>query len=71
MHNLVPAERLVLRCFFLYILVRGLAEAEPFDLLLPLWGVVLLSALIGKHRKVVTEASALQISESLCPERGT
>lgn len=30
----------------LYVLVRGLAEAEPFDLLLPLWMVVLFGALI-------------------------
>jgi hypothetical protein len=26
--------------------VRGLAEAEPFDLLLPLWAIVLFSVLI-------------------------
>ena len=30
-------------CLLAYILVRGLAEAEPFDLLLPLWAVVLVS----------------------------
>jgi exopolysaccharide production protein ExoQ len=29
----------------LYILVRGLAEAEPFDLLLPLWAIVMLAML--------------------------
>jgi hypothetical protein len=27
----------------LFIVVRGLAEAEPFDLLLPLWTIVLVS----------------------------
>ena len=37
------SRRLVLLSLLLYILVRGLAEAEPFDLLLPLWSVVLLS----------------------------
>jgi exopolysaccharide production protein ExoQ len=30
----------------LYVLVRGIAEAEPFDLLLPLWSIVLLSLVI-------------------------
>jgi O-antigen ligase len=30
----------------LFILVRGLAEAEPFDLLLPLWLIVLISLLV-------------------------
>jgi O-antigen ligase len=29
----------------LFVLVRGLAEAEPFDLLLPLWLIVLISLL--------------------------
>ena len=38
-------RRLVLLSILLYILVRGLAEAEPFDLLLPLWSILLLSAL--------------------------
>ncbi|MDW5265171.1 MULTISPECIES: O-antigen ligase [Acidobacteriaceae] len=31
----------------LYIVVRGIAVAEPFDLLLPLWAIVLMSALIN------------------------
>ena len=31
------AERIALTCFLIYVAVRGLAEAEPFDLLLPLW----------------------------------
>lgn len=34
---------LPITCLIAYILVRGLAEAEPFDLLLPLWAVVLVS----------------------------
>jgi len=38
-------RRLVLQSLLIYILVRGLAEAEPFDLLLPLWSIVLFSTL--------------------------
>jgi O-antigen ligase len=38
-------QRLVLLSLLLYILVRGLAEAEPFDLLLPLWSILLISTL--------------------------
>ena len=38
-----------LKIFFLslmlFIIVRGLAEAEPFDLLLPLWSIILISLL--------------------------
>ncbi len=30
-------ERVALTAFLIYVLIRGLAEAEPFDLLLPLW----------------------------------
>jgi exopolysaccharide production protein ExoQ len=32
-----PPERIALTSFLIYVAVRGLAEAEPFDLLLPLW----------------------------------
>ena len=33
--------RLPFTCLLIYVLIRGLAEAEPFDLLFPLWAVVL------------------------------
>ncbi|HEX3893939.1 MAG TPA: O-antigen ligase family protein [Terracidiphilus sp.] len=42
----VGPPRLVLLTILLFVLVRGLAEAEPFDLLLPLWAIALLSILI-------------------------
>jgi hypothetical protein len=35
--------RLIVLSMLVFVLVRGMAEAEPFDLLLPLWMVVLLS----------------------------
>jgi exopolysaccharide production protein ExoQ len=38
------ATRTALLALMLFILVRGLAEAEPFDLLLPLWAITGLSA---------------------------
>ncbi|HEX4285602.1 MAG TPA: O-antigen ligase family protein [Terracidiphilus sp.] len=45
----LPREtpRLVLTTLLLFIGIRGFAEAEPFDLLLPLWAVVLFSALVA------------------------
>ena len=39
-------SRVLFLAILLYVLVRGLAEAEPFDLLFPLWMVVLFGALI-------------------------
>jgi len=46
------AKRIALTSFFVYVLVRGAAEAEPFDLLLPLWLVTALGLLLesGKYR---------------------
>jgi O-antigen ligase len=38
--------RVALTSMLLFVVVRGLAEAEPFDLLLPLWAIVLFSVLI-------------------------
>jgi hypothetical protein len=38
--------RLTVTSLLVYVLVRGLAEAEPFDLLLPLWAIVLFSQAI-------------------------
>jgi exopolysaccharide production protein ExoQ len=39
-------ERVALTAFLIYVVVRGLAEAEPFDLLLPLWLVTALTFLL-------------------------
>jgi len=44
-------ERGTMKTFFfslmLFILIRGLADTEPFDLSLPVWAILLLTALIG------------------------
>jgi exopolysaccharide production protein ExoQ len=51
--RLLPRSSLKIMFFsiLLYIVVRGIAVAEPFDLLLPLWAVVLMSALIDCEGK--------------------
>jgi O-antigen ligase len=41
--------RVVLLSFLLFIVVRGFAEAEPFDLLLPLWAIVLVSMIVDSE----------------------
>ncbi len=47
MRRLAPGSmRTALVTILVFVLIRGLAEAEPFDLLLPLWAITLLSALI-------------------------
>jgi exopolysaccharide production protein ExoQ len=43
--------------FLIFILVRGLAEADAFDLLLPLWSIVVISVLVDYQRKLGQEKS--------------
>ena len=38
--------RPLLKAFLLFIFVRGTAEAEPFDLLLPIWALLLLAGIV-------------------------
>ena len=58
------AERSALTAFFVFVLVRGLAEAEPFDLLLPLWLVTTLSLLAGRARQPENGFAILLTSET-------
>jgi exopolysaccharide production protein ExoQ len=44
-------QRTLLFALLIFVLVRGTAESEPFDLLLPLWAMVLLSATIGELQR--------------------
>ncbi len=44
--------RIVLLSLLLFVVVRGLAEAEAFDLLLPLWSIVLISLLVERTSMV-------------------
>jgi exopolysaccharide production protein ExoQ len=49
--------RVVFLSLFLFVVVRGLAEAEPFDLLFPLWSIVLISLLL-EHAVTVSDATS-------------
>jgi hypothetical protein len=57
----------------LYIVIRGLAEADSFDLLLPLWSIVLITVLAG-HEAEAGSAPAeshllsKRISARPCPQ---
>lgn len=45
--RLAPSSlRTVLLALFVFVLVRGLTDTEPFDLSLPLWAILLCSALV-------------------------
>ncbi len=44
--------KIVLLSLLLFVVVRGVAEAEPFDLLLPLWSIVLISLLVERMSTV-------------------
>jgi exopolysaccharide production protein ExoQ len=51
--------RVVFLCMLLYVVLRGVTEAEPFDLLFPLWMIVLVGALAMDAKAAVA-----------APERG-
>ena len=42
-----PRKRVVFSAVVIFIAIRGLAEAEPFDLLLPLWMVAMIAGLLN------------------------
>jgi hypothetical protein len=61
--------KIILTSILLFIIIRGLAEAEPFDLLLPVWSVVIVSMLTAYESRVVstefpasTAAAQLQLA---------
>lgn len=58
------AQRSALTAFLVFVLVRGVAEAEPFDLLLPLWLVATLSLLVGKAMQPENGFAVLHSRES-------
>jgi hypothetical protein len=45
----------------LFIVIRGLAEAEPFDLLLPLWMITLISVTVEQTSTAKSEDHAAAI----------
>jgi len=54
----VSAMKIPFICLLIFVVVRGLAEADAFDLLLPLWSVVLISSLTDRQSAAVPRASA-------------
>jgi exopolysaccharide production protein ExoQ len=42
--------RVLLLSLLVFVLVRGLADTEPFDLSLPLWAMIMFSAIIDENR---------------------
>jgi exopolysaccharide production protein ExoQ len=62
MHRLPRgAMRTVCFTILVYVLIRGLAEAEPFDLLLPLWAITALSAVVETARNTESGHRALHM----------
>jgi exopolysaccharide production protein ExoQ len=62
----VGPERFALTAFLIYVAVRGLAEAEPFDLLLPLWLVTAFSFVLEQRgRQQATALNRPAISSNL------
>ena len=52
--------------FLLFILVRGLADTEAFDLSLPLWSIVLIS-LLANH-EIADSQRIIDVSSHTCPQ---
>jgi exopolysaccharide production protein ExoQ len=52
---------MVFLSMLLFVVVRGLAEAEPFDLLLPLWSIVLVSLLV-EHASMMDDRTTAHLS---------
>jgi O-antigen ligase len=73
----IGRPRTVLIGLMLFIVIRGLAEAEPFDLLLPLWMITLMSAIVEPARMLTPDnqgagiiAADSQLREQDLPVRG-
>jgi len=63
--NLGPL-RIFLTAFLIFVLVRGLADTEPFDLSLPLWAIVIFSLLIQNElatKSLQTAAATENLAE--------
>ena len=52
------SSKVICTSIILFVIVRGFAEAEPFDLLLPLWTVVLLGVLVCQNAEVGAPAAS-------------
>jgi O-antigen ligase len=59
-------ERAALTAFLVYVLVRGAAEAEPFDLLLPLWLIAALAFLLERDTQCAGSNDRLRHPQAAC-----
>lgn len=57
--TLLSPERSALMAFLVFVIVRGFAEAEPFDLLLPLWLITTLALLMHAGPKQEPQSASL------------
>jgi len=48
-------RRMIFVGILIFVIIRGFAEAEPFDLLLPLWAIVLITFLVTREDAVSQE----------------
>lgn len=51
--------RTVFLCLLFFVIVRGVVEAEPFDLLFPLWAVVVVALLAERAHSIPVKVAAL------------
>jgi O-antigen ligase len=51
--------KIIFLTILLFIVIRGMAEAEPFDLLLPLWAITLISSIIATPFEANGERTAV------------
>ena len=61
--------KIILVSILLFIVVRGIAEAEPFDLLLPLWAIVLICTLVDYTEKMAAVSPCGGIDTFYSPPR--
>ncbi|HVU48599.1 MAG TPA: O-antigen ligase family protein [Terracidiphilus sp.] len=59
-------ERVALTAFLVYVLVRGAAEAEPFDLLLPSWLIAALAFLLERDAQCAGSNDRLRHPQAEC-----
>lgn len=56
------AYKVILTGLLLFVIIRGLAEAEPFDLLFPLWAIVLVTSLATRRDEATLECPHERLS---------
>jgi O-antigen ligase len=57
------SERCILTAFLVFAIVRGFAEAEPFDLILPLWLITTIALLTAREMQSTLQPDAMPLRE--------